>query len=62
MQTITDKALTARIDGLLVALNEAIQQEEDIERNCRLQDALEHVRRAYFTIEGTPCQFNDLIN
>ncbi len=43
------------------ALDQAINAETDIDRNCRLQNVQEHLRRATLTLLCVPFEGNDLI-
>lgn len=33
----------------------------DVDRNCRMLNLLEHLRRAWHEADGSRCEFNDLI-
>jgi hypothetical protein len=56
-----DKQLCVAIEQLAAELEREINVTEDVERNCRLQDAKELLRRAFCIIEQLPFEENDLI-
>lgn len=55
-----DNQLLIQIEALAVLIESELG-EPDTNRNCRLQDAKEHLRRAWLAVDGSTCQFNDLL-
>ena len=56
-----DRDLSNLINLVTMALVDEINREQDINRNCRLQNAQELLRRAFMEVESLTCELNDLI-
>lgn len=56
-----DPQILIQINQLASEIEKELNQETDIHRNCRLQNAKELLRRAFHEVNGTPYEPNDLI-
>ena len=56
-----DNQIKIQIEQLAIAIKTEINIENDTDRNCRLQDAAEHLRRAWHCVDDSKCENNDLI-
>jgi hypothetical protein len=56
-----DEALKVYLEQVAGEVEREINRELDTERNCRLQNTKEHLRRAWHTMADIPCTENDLI-
>lgn len=53
-----DQAIKIHIEQIAGAIAEEIRREMDGDRQCRLQDAQEYLRRAFWAIDGTATEDN----
>ena len=60
-RNMKDSQICIQLEQLAKHVETAINSESDVDRNCRLQNVKEHLRRAWHEAHGTPCDFNDLI-